>query len=92
MKMKITKAVAVIAAVAVCIGVLLCIAGKSGRGSLVRAFENMGGKVYYYDDRDKNNHEQEFEEFYDEFFNDDLEHFFDEFEDIYGGESNEASL
>lgn len=91
MKIKITKAVAVISIVSAALGIALCAAGAAGNGSIGRVFKNMGGKIYYYDNR--GNDKYDIDDYYDDFFDDDIEDFFNEFNNMYGGgNGNEASL
>lgn len=93
MKIKITKAVAIIALVFAVIGIAMCTAGAISNGSIGRVFENMGGKIYYYDNRDNDRIDDYYDYYYDDFFDSDIEDFFDEFEHMYGGEgNNETSL
>jgi hypothetical protein len=89
MKIKITKAIGAISIVCAIVGILLCAAGAIGHGSLSRVIENMGGKVYYYDNRNDRN--SDYYEYGGGYGNDDIEDFFNDF--MYGGDSdNEASL
>lgn len=81
MRRKITKTVAVISAVSVVLGILLCIAGAEQNGSLRRS-DGFDREYLYPSGGD---------DFYDDFFDDFFDDFYDDF-NIYGGGNNETSL
>lgn len=89
MKNSITKTVAVISAIAVAIGICLCVAGAEMNGSLDGVLGRFG--IY----REYPNHHSPYsiddDDFYDDFFDNDIEDFFDEF-NIRGGDDYETSL
>lgn len=94
---RITKIVAVIAAVSAGLGMLLCVAGYAFNGSLSKAFggieihEDFGRRGHSYSINGDEFYDDFYEDFFDDFYDNDFEDFFNQF-NLNGGDDSETSL